>query len=122
MNRIWHPYTRWEEVPAGLWSSDPVLHNPEIALDFMRDLPRWQEAMQRVTREWIHSAEQHLSHAQHNRTAWLGQAAVCLAIGQPGSSTRQAWWALSKDQQEQANAAAHTVIIEWESNQCHVSR
>jgi hypothetical protein len=74
--------------------------------------------MRSVLSQWPISCEQNLSHTTHNRIAWLGQAAVCLATGQPSAVTRSVWWELTKDQQDRANAGAAETIRTWEGDQC----
>lgn len=115
MRRIFHPYHLWEETRARLWApsacSDSDLLN---AVCFMHDVDAWAAAMVRVTTQWKFSCEQNLSHEEHNRVAWLGQAAVCLAMGLPESVTRRAWWLLTEAQRTEANKAAELAIRQWE--------
>jgi hypothetical protein len=118
VNRVWHHFSLWEEGPAGLWRVNPDIFNLDAALNLMRDTPRWVSAMSRVTVEWRYSSEQNLSHTEHNRIAWIGQAAVCLAIGQPSVVTRKAWWHLTDMQQDEANAGAKAAIIDLEETRC----
>ncbi len=118
MKRVYHHFSQWEEWPAGLWRTDPGVFDFGAALALMQNTGEWNAAMRRVTAEWPRSAEQNLSHTEHNRVAWLGQAAVCLAIGQPSAVTRKAWWQLNKTQQDQANTGAQAAITEWEAVQC----
>lgn len=80
----------------------------------MHDVDAWAAAMVRVTTQWKFSCEQNLSHEEHNRVAWLGQAAVCLAMGLPESVTRRAWWLLTEAQRTEANKAAELAIRQWE--------
>lgn len=118
MKRIYHHFVLWEEWPAGMWRIDPVEFEFEVAVVLMRNTARWVAAMRQVARMWPRSCEQNLSHTEHNRVAWLGQAAVCLAVGQPAVVTRKTWWQLTRGQQDQANAGAQATITEWEASQC----
>jgi hypothetical protein len=118
VKRIYHHHSLWEEGPAGLWRVNPAAFDLDAASHLMRDTPRWVDAMGKVTTVWRYSCEQNLSHIEHNRIAWLGQAAVCLAIGQPSVVTRKVWWDLTKTEQGEANAGALAAITAWEVIQC----
>lgn len=118
MNRVWHHHSLWEEVPAGLWRTGPDLFDFAAALSLMQDTARWSAAMRKVVGEWPYSCEQNLSHTEHNRVAWLGQAAVCLATGQPSIVTRKTWWQLPRTGQDAANTAATAAITYWEESLC----
>ena len=70
--------------------------------------------MLRVSREWKYSCEHNLSGCWQNRRAWIGHAAVAMAIGCPEDIVRQAWGHLSEEQQRLANAEADKAIEDWE--------
>jgi hypothetical protein len=115
MKRIWHPYTLWEEVPAGLWtrkSDDDAA--VERAVVFMRDTSQWERAMFDVIERWPYSCEHNLSDSGLNRIAWLGQAAVCYARGFPEHVTRKAWWTLTEQERTEADKSAQRAIMKWE--------
>lgn len=110
------PYTRWECVPAGLWRQGAVTAEQlETALLLMRDTHAWGHAMCAVVEAWPHTMLHHLSDYGHNRIAWLGQASVCFALTHPMQVTKQAWWALTDKQREEANRQAFYAIHGWES-------
>lgn len=46
--------------------------------DFLRNLPRFERALDRIITEWPNSCEHYLSNETMNRVAWLGQAAMCI--------------------------------------------
>lgn len=81
---------------------------------FMADTCRFRAAMERVIVEWPISCEQNLTCMDLNRQAWMGHAACCIAIGCPEEPTRAAWWTLTQEQRDAADAAAAEVITEWE--------
>ena len=113
--RIYHPYTAWEEYKHGMWKQ--IVPDDSMvlrAVTFMHDTRAWGKSMMDVSRQWKHSCEQNLSHEEHNRIAWIGQASVCMAIGLPEAVTRKAWWHLTAGQQSEANYAATSAIIDWE--------
>jgi hypothetical protein len=80
---------------------------------FLADIPRFQNAMNRVFVEWPHSCEQFLTNEQINRVAWLGQASMCIETG-ISSAFRGGFKMLSAIQQQQANIAAEMAIKAWE--------
>jgi hypothetical protein len=85
----------------------------------MQNTRTWAKAMLDVTVQWPISCEQNLSHEEHNRIAWIGQAAVCLALGLPASVTKRCWWYLDKTLQDRANLAAERAIASWAERQSH---
>ena len=118
MTKIWHPYTKWEEVAAGMWRRIPSDNEEELlacATKFMREHKLFGLAMRQVIQCWKYSCEQNLSDASINRRAWMGQAALALALGVPEQITRKAWWQLTQKQQDNANTQADNAIAIWEA-------
>lgn len=70
--------------------------------------------MLKVADSWEYSCEHNLTDSGINKQAWIGHAACCLAIGCPEYITRQAWWHLTKQQQDDANKKADEAIRYWE--------
>jgi hypothetical protein len=117
MDRIWHHYKKWEEYKQGMWRNVSKEEEKEFlqrAVLFMSDSFVFGWYMKRVVEKWIISCEQNLSATGMNRQAWIGQAACCLAIGCPEYITRKAWWKLTQQQQDKANAKADEAIKIWE--------
>jgi hypothetical protein len=89
MERIYHTWDKWECYPAGFFENKPKERNLSEGMcklmyaEFLRDTPRFEEAMAGVLRDWPNSCEQWLSNERMNRIAWLGQAAMCYATGIP---------------------------------------
>jgi acyl-coenzyme A synthetase/AMP-(fatty) acid ligase len=109
----------WEEINAGMYKKIPTDQEEKsvsIALKVMINYNIWGEYMKRIVDEWFFSCQQNLSHKTHNRIAWLGQAAVCIATGMPEDITRKAWWRLSDRQRLNANEQAATAIRYWEKS------
>ena len=117
MNRIWHPYTEWEEYHAGMWRKvDNQEENRFLsaAVEFTGDAELYGKNMIRVINEWPISCEHNLSNVSINRRAWIGHAACCIAFGCPEYIVRKAWWRLSDEQRRLANDKADEAIREWE--------
>lgn len=113
-------YEVLEEYLAGMWRAPKSGDRIELeanARSFMSDTERFAAAMRKVCAEWANSCAYNFTNPSTNSVAWLGQAAVCEAVGLPESVTRAAWSQLSEASQIKANAAARLAISEWyESN------
>lgn len=117
MRRIYHPWTAWECVPAGLYNTlPPSPMRPEEGREayavFLRDTPRFTDALARVLAEWPISCEQFLSNEHINRVAWLGQASMCIETGVP-AAFRSGFFALTLAEQRIANATAQQALSRW---------
>lgn len=116
MKRIWHPYHLWEDWRAGMWRRvlpDEEERFVEAAVQFTGDAMLYGSFMLRVTREWPFSCEHNLTERAMNRRAWVGHAAACIAIGCPEYLTRRAWWMLTQEQRDAADAQATEAIRSW---------
>jgi hypothetical protein len=86
----------------------------EKAIKFTGDHKLYGRFMIQVVNKWDKSCEHNLSNMTQNRRAWIGHAAVALAIGCPEDIVRKAWGFLSEDQQIKANNEADKAIKIWE--------
>lgn len=119
INKIWHPFDSWEEFHQGMWRSVSSKNRKQLlswAISFTGNYKLYGYWMRVVLKEWPISCEQNLSDKNQNRRAWLGHAAVCIALDIPEDITREAWGYLTKDQQELADNEADEAILEWEMN------
>jgi hypothetical protein len=118
LDRIYHHYSKWEEVPAGMWRLVTGAEHDDLlakAIKFTGDASLYGSWMLIALDRWPFSCEQNLSCPSMNRQAWIGHAATCLAINCPEAITREAWRFLSVKQQDDANAKADEAILEWEN-------
>lgn len=115
-SRIFHTYEKWECHKAGFYdSSKEGLTKAECEekyREFLSDIPRFNDAMQRVINEWKHSCEQYLTNSAMNRIAWMGQASACISMGIP-AAFRSGFFLLTEDQQKAANEAALVYVNKW---------
>lgn len=87
MDRVFHTWDKWECYPAGFYSTKPPSKDLTIDdckamyADFLRDIPRFENAMVGVVATWKNSCEHYLTNERMNRIAWMGQAAMCFATG-----------------------------------------
>jgi hypothetical protein len=72
---------------------------------FLRDIPRFETAMEGVLRDWPNSTEHNLTNDRMNRIAWLGQAAMCYATGIPAAFCN-GYSLMTTAEQEAADASA----------------
>jgi hypothetical protein len=114
---IWHPYTTWEEMQFNMWGNvKDRAQWLQKAIDFTGDHELYGSWMLKVIDIWPMSCEQNLTKLDTNRKAWIGHAAVALAIQCPEDIVRQAWGFLSDEQQRLANQKAQEAINKWEFN------
>lgn len=115
-SRAYHPYWLWEEVKFNMWGD--VKDEKcwiEKAIEFTGDHKLYGSFMFRVIREWPVSCENALTDYSMNRKAWLGHAAVALAIQCPEHIVRKAWKHLTDEQKYLANQQASRAISSWEN-------
>jgi hypothetical protein len=117
IKRIYHPYEKWEDYINGMWRKVTPEEEKEFlqkAIEFTGDHKLYGSWMQKVIKAWPVACEHNLTDTGMNRRAWVGHAAVSLAINCPEYITRMAWWNLSKEQQDLANDQADRAIEKWE--------
>lgn len=117
MRRRWRPYWEWESVAAGLYEMRPPdgLTTEDARTRyaaFLRDLPRFRAALERVLAEWPVACEHFLSNEQSNRIAWLGQAAMCIETAVP-MHFRGGFMLLTNGERRLANATARDALNTW---------
>lgn len=114
--RVYHPVNEWEEVAHNMWGE---AYDNKIALDqaiaFTSDHKKYGHYMRRVAKEWPISCENALTDPNLNKKAWIGHAAVALALNIPEDITRKAWGFLTDEQCSLANEEARRAIREWEN-------
>ena len=117
MERVYHTWDKWECYPAGFYEDKApdgmaAREALEAYRDFLRDTPRFADALDHVIVEWRHSCEHYLSNENMNRIAWLGQAAMCYATRVP-SYYRGGFNLLTEAEKERANATALVALNRW---------
>jgi hypothetical protein len=114
-DRVYHPITEWEEMNHNMWGD--VADRKEWlsrAISFTGNHKLYGEHMRKVIQQWPISCENALTDYSLNRRAWIGHAAVALAINCPEDITRQAWGVLTHEQRLLANQEADRTIRLWE--------
>ena len=115
-DRFFHTYEQWECYKAGFFATTKEGMNKEECqrayANFLRDIPRFEIALERVITEWKYSCEQNLTNSAMNRIAWLGQASVCYDMGIP-SMFCGGFSMLTKAEQALANETALVYLNKW---------
>lgn len=115
--RIYHPYTRWEEIKFNMWGDvEDRKSFLEKAIEFTGDHKRYGRYMRKIVREWKYSCENALTDPMLNKRAWVGHAACARAIRCPEDITRKAWGFLTDEQRILANAEAERAIQIWQDS------
>jgi len=115
IKRIYHPFWEWEEIDANMWGTISNKKRAiKKAIEFTSDHKKYGRFMVKVILTWPISCENALTDRMLNRKAWIGHAAVALALGIPENITREAWGQLTSEQQLLANREAERAISIWE--------
>lgn len=117
IDQVWRDVKDWEEIPHNMWGEvSDAKYSLEQAIAFTSDSKLYGSFMNRVINEWPVSCENALTDKLLNRKAWLGHAAVALALNIPEDITRKAWGFLTDEQKFLANKEAERNIAIWEHN------
>lgn len=118
IKKLWHHYLKWEDYQNGMYRTLSGEERAKLltrALEFTGNANLYGDWMLEVVERWPISCEQNLSDVHMNRQAWIGHAACCMALGCPEDITREAWWMLTQEQRDEADAKAAFAIELWES-------
>jgi hypothetical protein len=114
IDQVWRDVRNWEEIAANMWgeASDRKAAI-DAAISFTGDHRLYGYWMERVCNEWPISCENALTDPHINQKAWLGHAAVAMALNIPEDITRHAWGFLTDEQKHLANKEAERNIEIW---------
>lgn len=116
LKQVWHDVRDWEEVAHNMWGdSTDRKSDLDKAITFTSDHKLYGSYMAKVCEQWPVSCENALTDPNLNQKAWLGHAAVALALNIPEDITRQAWGFLTDEQKHLANKEAERNIDLWKS-------
>ena len=115
-NRIFHTYDKWECHKAGFYKNQKEGWSHEECeqefINILSDHLLFASILKKLIKEWKFSCQHYLTNESMNRIAWLGQAAVCYHSGIP-SRYANAWFKLTKEQQNKANNVALIYLNKW---------
>jgi hypothetical protein len=117
MDRIYHPWDKWECYHSGFWNTTcpngmKEKEGIEIYRDFLSDVDQFESGLQGVLNNWPYSCEHNLTNESMNRIAWLGQASVAYKKGIP-SHCRSGFTKMTEEQQHNANHLALKYLNIW---------
>lgn len=115
MTRIFHPYHLWEDYKTGFYGgveykADKTL---ELYASLLKDLPKFEAALQTIISEWKYSCEHNLTNEGMNRIAYLGQASCALLYNVPNSVSMGGYNLLTPEEQQAADAMAQKYLDRW---------
>lgn len=117
MNRIFHPWYKWECYKFGFYETTPPRGmSKEQAInaykDFLANITLFEMTLNKVIVEWKYSCEHYLTNVNMNRIAWLGQASMVYHTG-VSSNFRTGYNLLNDVQKEQADKKAFEYLNKW---------
>lgn len=114
MRQIFRDCREWEEISHNMWGEvGDAQYSLSQAISFTSDHKLYGSYMLRVINEWPVSCENALTDPHINQKAWLGHAAVALAMNIPEDITRKAWGFLTDEQKLLANKEAERYVAIW---------
>lgn len=116
MERIYHPYDKWEDFKLGFYdncSGEIKKSKIESVQMLFNSEKLTHEYMSKVINEWKYSCEHNLSNPSMNKIAYIGQGACCIYDSVPSTITMEAWNTLSKDIQDRSNKIAEIYLNEF---------
>ena len=116
MERIYHPYWKWECYKSGMWRKESKEYELSVIdkiINFTGDHELYGESMLKAVRLWKYSCENFLTNLSINRLAYIGHAGCCIEKGYPEYLVRKAWKSLNENQRYLANKKAEKAIKIW---------
>lgn len=115
MKRIFHPYDKWEDFRHGFFGGKeyPKDDTLELYASLLKDLPKFEKALQTIISEWKYSCEHNLSNEAMNRVAYLGQASCALVYNVPHNVSMGGYNLLSSEEQKAADQMAQKYLDLW---------
>lgn len=114
MKPVYYRHELWEDYKIGMYAKQCHPSGVSAAYCILKDPVKLYDAMYYVSHHWPYSSEMNLTNSSMNRQAWLGQAACAWMVHATDEETKTAWRALTKEEQDRANAVANRIINEWE--------
>lgn len=114
MERRWTSWDTWEDYKSnfygsvtGDWQRDNTL---ELYASLLRDLPKFEAALQHIVEKWPNSLLHNLTDAGRNRRAYMGQAACALLYRVPHKVSMSGYQLLTQAEKDAADAMAWKYI------------
>lgn len=115
--RYWCDYRELEEYHAGMWrrvsSKEMREELTEQGAAFLKNSDMFRMGMRRVLAEWPVSCRYNFTNPSLNKPVWLAHAAAALMFGIPEEPMRAAYYRLTKEEQDRADADCAEIYQEW---------
>lgn len=117
MDRIYHPWDKWECYHYGFWNSQcpngmKTIDGLKAYSAFLSDLGKFEDALKNIISKWKYSCEHNLTNENMNRIAWLGQASLAYAEGIP-ACCRGGYSRMDESQKIEADKLAMIYLNKW---------
>jgi hypothetical protein len=116
MKRIFHPWYLWEDYKYNFYGGVKSYEKNKSAAkyaDFLRNLPLFEETLQKVITEWKYSCEHNLTNDSMNRIAYLGQACMAYTYNSPSQFSMGGYSLMTPEEQKAADAMAEKYLNLW---------
>lgn len=116
MKRIFHSFDKWEDLRHNFYGGimeykkDNTL---QLYADLLRDLSKFEAALQIITRDWTCSCEHNLTNESMNRIAYLGQASCALLHQVPHTVSMGGYNLLTIEEKSKADNMAEKYLNIW---------
>lgn len=123
MRRIFHPWDKWEDYTHNFYGgmgTYPKDNTLQLYASLLRDLPKFEAALQTIISEWPNSCEHNLSNEAMNRVAYLGQASCALVYKVPHNVSMGGYNLLTDEEKAAADAMAQKYLDLWLERQKNV--
>lgn len=116
MNRVVHPWHKWECYRDGFYNDNTLTkeENEKLYMSYFDNTKKFERDMRKITRKWKHSCEHFLLNPTINRVAWIGQACVYVDRGVP-RKYKYSYNMLSTEVKNRNNEAAKRFINEFQA-------
>lgn len=116
MERIYHPYWKWECYKSGMWRKESKEYEQNLfdeIISFIGNHTAYGKSMLKAVKFWKYSCENFLTNVSINRLAYIGHAGCCIEKGYPEYLVRRAWKLLNENQRYLANKEAEKAVKIW---------
>lgn len=117
MRRIYHSWEKWEDFSHNFYGGVTYEFQKDDTLTLyaglLKDLPKFESALQTIISKWKHSCEHNLTNKAMNRVAYLGQAACALVYNVPSDVCRGGYNLLTDEEKAAADAMAQKYLDLW---------
>lgn len=115
-DRVYHPWSKWEDYQHNFYGGVMEYQKDnslQTYANMLKDLPKFEAALQVIIRDWPYSCEHNLTNDAMNRIAYLGQAACALLYNVPHNVSMGGYNLLTPEEQKAADKMAKKYLDMW---------